>query len=103
MSQVFRYAFGPEVRMEEVEAVLALAVSVTETLFGEAAVRLEVGYALDADRRTCVLNADTAAARDCNRIFIGLLGRELGPDAFGVEHRASAGPQQPREVPAGVA
>jgi hypothetical protein len=90
-AEVYRYAFTPEVPLEEVEATLLLAVFGAESLHGEAQVRLDAAHAFDPGRRTCVIDARTAVGRDFNRLFVGFLTREFGPDTFQVERVGAEG------------
>lgn len=83
--ELYRYVFTGDVPLEEIEASLLLAILATESLHGEAQVRLDVSHFLDADRRACVIDAGTAAGRDFNRLFVGFLRREFGEDNFQVE------------------
>lgn len=69
----FRYEFGERVEITEVEASLLLALWATEALHGESLCRLEAGYAIDAERRACVVDAGTQPGRDLNQIFVGFL------------------------------
>ncbi len=87
---VYRYQFTPDVPLEDVEASLLLAVLATESLHGEAQVRLDAGYFLDPDQRRCVVDATTPVGNDLNRLFVGFLHREFGPDSFIVERVPSA-------------
>ena len=41
--------------------------------------------ALDAESRTCVIDAGTAVGFDLNRLFVGFVRREFGEDAFRVQ------------------
>jgi hypothetical protein len=91
-SGLYRYTFAPDVALDEVEGTLHLAVLATESLHGEAQVRLDAARCFDADRRACVIDAGTAVGRDLSRLFTGFLCREFGEDAFRVERvEASAG------------
>lgn len=83
--QVYRYVFTDETPLEDVEASLLLAVLATESLHGESQTRLDAAHVFDADKRACVIDASTAVGRDLNRLFVGYVGREFGPDAFSVE------------------
>jgi len=96
--ELYRYTFAPEVPPEEVEATLLLALFAVESLHGEAQVRLDAAHALDPDRRGCILDAATPVGRDLNRVFVGFLQREFGPDAFQVE-RVGAESAQPVASP----
>ena len=83
--KVYRYLFTPAVALEDVEAAIVLAIWAAENLHGEAAVRLDATHLLDADKRVCVIDGDSAVGRDLNRLFVGFLRREFGDDAFNVE------------------
>lgn len=82
-ADIYRYSFGPSVPFEEVEASLVLALMATESLHGQAQVRLDAAHA--ADKRTCVIDASTPVGRDLNCLFIGFISREFGEDSFQVE------------------
>lgn len=82
--ELYRYTFTSEVPIEEVEASLLLAVLATESLHGEAQVRLDAAHYLDRAKRACVIDAGTLVGRDVNRLFVGFIGREFGADAFTV-------------------
>jgi hypothetical protein len=57
----------------------------TEALHGQAQVRLDAAHAVDADKRSCAVDASTTVGRDLNRLFAGFVTREFGADAFEVE------------------
>jgi hypothetical protein len=61
-----------------------------ESLHGESQVRLDASHVFDATRRLCVIDSRTQVGRDLNRIFIGFLRREFGPESVRVE-RVEAG------------
>ncbi len=85
----YRYVFPRQVPIEEVEATLLLALWGAECLHGEAQVRLDAAHAFDLDARACVIDAATPVGRDVNRLFVGFLRREFGPDSLRVERVAS--------------
>ena len=62
--ELYRYTFKAHVPIEEIEASLVLAIFATESLHGEAQVRLDAGHYLDPDRRACVVEAGAAAGKD---------------------------------------
>jgi hypothetical protein len=95
---VYRYSIQPHVPLDEVEASLLLALLATESLHGEAQVRLDASHYLDPDRRACVIDAGTLVGRDVNRLFVGFLRREFGEDAFRVERVDSVPHHEPQEV-----
>lgn len=82
----YRYVFQANVPLEEVESSMLLALMATESLHGETQVRLDASHYLDSDRRACVIDASTTVGRDLNRLFLGFLNREFGPDSFQVQH-----------------
>ena len=83
--ELYRYVFLEDVPIEDIEASLLLAILATESLHGEAQVRLDVAHFLNPAKRACVIDAGTPVGRDLNRLFTGLMGREFGADAFTVE------------------
>lgn len=100
--ELYRYAIASDVPLEEVEATLLLAIWGTESLHGEAQTRLDAGHFLDRNRRAGVDDAGTPVGRDINRLFVGFLGREFGPESFRIERVVDAdGVKNPeRKVPA---
>lgn len=84
-NEVYRYCFAPNVSFEEVKASLVLALLATESLHGQAQVRLDAAHAVDDDKRSFVVDASTLVGRDLNRLFAGFISREFGADAFQVE------------------
>jgi len=98
IKDVYRYGFQPQVPLEEVEASLLLALMATESLHGEAQVRLDAAHYLDPIQRACVIEAGTPVGRDINRLFVGFLRREFGEDAFQVERGETVPHPEPQEV-----
>jgi len=97
-AEVYRYSFVDSISFEEVEASLVLALLATEALHGQTQVRLDADHAVDAEKRSCVVDASTAVGRDLNRLFAGFLSREFGADAFEVERVDHLPHQHPEEV-----
>lgn len=83
--EVYRYRFGDSTPFEDAEESLLLAIVAAECLHGESRVRLEVSYCISKRKHACVVDASTAAGRDVNSIFAGLMSREFGEEAFEVE------------------
>jgi len=79
---VFRFSFRSGVDLTEVEATLHLAILAGEGLFGEARVRMEVTYLLDAAQRVVLLDGRTSAGDAVVRIFTSFITREFGEDSF---------------------
>ena len=82
---VYSYRFEPEVPIVEVEGSLLLAIMGVESLHGESQTRLDAGHYMDVEKRAVVIDAATKVGQDLNRLFVGFLRREFGPDAFTVE------------------
>lgn len=96
--ELYRYEFPADVPLEEVEASLLLALLGTESLHGEAQVRLDASHFLDSDQRACVIDAGTPVGRDINRLFVGFLRREFGEESFTVTRVDAAPETHPQEV-----
>jgi hypothetical protein len=96
--EVYKYVFDRSVDMADVETSLLLALLAAESLHGESQVRLEAAHALDADARTCVIDAGGDVGRNLNRLFIGFVRREFGEDAFRVERVDGHVDRQPEGV-----
>lgn len=84
-AEVYRYRFNEAVPPEDIEAALLLAIWGCESLHGESQTRMDATHFLDPEGRTCVIDAGTKIGVDFNRLFVGYVSRELGPDAFRVE------------------
>ena len=98
-SEVYRYIFAPAISLEDIEVSLVLAIMSAESLYGESQVRLDAGHFLDPDQRACVIDAGTPVGRDVNRLFVGLVSREFGANAFSVERiKTFQEHTQPKEV-----
>lgn len=87
--EIYRYAFSADVPLEEVEASIVLSIFAVESLHGETETRLREAHYFDASVRKCVVDASNDVGRDFNKIFLGFLMREFGPDGFEVEQLES--------------
>ena len=83
--EIYRYDFKSDASLEDIEASLLLAILATESLHGEAQVRLDAAHFLDPTKRACIIDGGTAVGRDINRLFTGFVVREFGADAFDVK------------------
>ncbi len=95
---LYRYTFEPDVPLENLEASLLLAILATESLHGEAQVRLDAAHYLDQAKRACVIDAGTAVGRDLNRLFVGFIRGEFGADSFEVRRAAGHQGHQPDDA-----
>ena len=87
---IYRIFLKPHVTWETVEDTLVVAAMAVESLLGRTALKLDATFRLNRVDRSCVVDASTAAGRHIVRVFVGLLARELGEDAFTVERTAAA-------------
>jgi negative regulator of replication initiation len=89
MSVVYQYIFSQSVPLGEIEATLLRTLLTAEYLHGPARVRLDAAHYLDAQSKTCVVDATTPVGDDVNKLFVGALETEFGPDSFSVERVAN--------------
>lgn len=82
---IYRYRFGPQVKLQDVEETLFLAAVAAEGLHGAAAVRMDACCMVSQERRVCAVDARSDVGRDINLIFTNLLVRQFGREAFEVE------------------
>ena len=85
MSVIYRYQFASAVPVEVIEATLLRTLLTTEYLHGASSVRLDAAHYLDIEQKTCVVDATTPVGEDINKLFVGSLQTEFGPDRFTVE------------------
>ena len=83
-TSVHQFVFRPSVPLVEAELTLHLATYAVEGLFGEARVRLEVGYHLNDARRSITVDGGTEVGAALVKVFTSLLLREFGEDGFQV-------------------
>ena len=83
-TEVYRYCFRGDVDPLDAEATLHLAIIAAEGLYGEARVRMDVGYAADESIRAIVVDASTDVGQDINAMFTAFLLKEFGRTAFDV-------------------
>jgi hypothetical protein len=98
--ELYRYNFFPTVPLADIEASLLLAILATESLHGEAQVRLDTAHFFEADRRACVIDASTPVGRDLNRLFAGFISREFSTDMFEVKRVSDFSQQHNQETKA---
>ena len=84
--EAYRYSFPDLISLTDVQDTIFLAIFSAEGLHGRAQVRLDVGYCLDEAKHSLIVDAGTPAGKTVAQIFTGLLSRQLGEDAFVVEH-----------------
>ncbi|QDT55939.1 hypothetical protein Pan44_39870 [Caulifigura coniformis] len=89
---IHRYSFRPQTSFPSVEATLLLALWATESIFGEAAVRLDAAHVIDEEHRVIEVDSSTRIGRTLNKLLVGFLVREYGPGAFDVERRGEPVP-----------
>lgn len=96
---IYRYAFAQNVSIDEIEGTLVLAIWGTESLHGEAQVRLDAAHFFDKNRRACVIDAGTPVGQDLNRLFVGFIRRGFNANHFYVERVTDPNPiHEPEET-----
>lgn len=79
---VYRFTFDPQVPLTEAEMSLHLAIIAVEGIYGQAQVRLDARYRLDAPNAAIVVDATTPVGEALVRVFTTLITKEFGEDAF---------------------
>lgn len=82
--EAYRYRFREGVELREAEDTLLLSFLAAEGIFGEARVRMDAGYAIDATINVIVVDASTLIGQVINAVFTAFISREFGRDAFNV-------------------
>lgn len=82
---VFRFEFSPDVPLAEAELTLQLAMIAAEGLVGKARVCLDASYHVDQPRRVVIVDGTNIVGAIIVRIYVGLLNREFGEEAFQVQ------------------
>lgn len=78
MNTLAKFRFHDAVSMDEVHATLRLAVLAIQSVHGEERVRLEAPIQVDAQARTCVIDATRRVGRTLALVFAGYVRREFG-------------------------
>src|SRR5687767_12274340 len=87
----YAFAFDDSCSLAEAEATLRLAVLAAEGLFGEARVRLDAAYRVDAGAKAIVVDASTPVGTSLVGIFAALAFKEFGASAVAVRRCGLAG------------
>ena len=82
---IFKYTFSELVLMLDIEATFMLAIVSTQSIYGESETRLMAEHMMDITKGTCVVDGNTPVGWTLNRLFVGFLTREFGPDSFQIE------------------
>ena len=97
-TDVYRFTFARAIDLVEAESSLQLAILATEGLLGEACVRMETSYHVDAPRCAVLVDGGTTAGNAVVRIFTAFITREFGADAFSVRRVARTARQDAAPV-----
>lgn len=81
---VYRFEFNEGADMKEVEDTLLLSILAVGCLHGESAIRLDVGYVVDAERRVAAVDGTTPSGSAVARVFTGLAIHEFGDENFSI-------------------
>jgi hypothetical protein len=82
ITEGYRFQFDEGVPLRDAEDTLLLSLVAAEGLYGEARVRMDSAYLVDAPLRTIVVDAATDVGQDVCGIFTSFLAREFSPGAF---------------------
>ena len=82
ITEGYRYKFVEGVALREAENTLLLSLLAAEGLYGEARVRMDAGYAVDAALRVIVVDGATPVGQDVCNIFTAFITKEFGPRSF---------------------
>jgi hypothetical protein len=82
---MYRYSFSEDTAFEQVQSTLLLALWATESIHGDAAVRLDAAHSTDDERRLIEIDGTTPTGLTLNKLLVGFLVREFGPLGFRVE------------------
>ena len=82
---LYQLAFLPSADMGAVERTLSLAILAVGCLHGEAAVRLEAGYAIDRKKRLVVLEGAGPMAAAVAKVLVGMCAHAPSTGAFQVQ------------------
>lgn len=99
---VYRFEFTEGVDMKDVEETLLLSILAVGCLHGESAIRLEVGYAVNAERRTAAVDGTTPSGSAVARVFTGLAIHEFGDGNFSIARVNAPLPASPAAASAPV-
>lgn len=85
---MYRYSFPDDTPFEQVQSTLLLALWATESIHGDAAVRLDASHAIDEARRSIEVDGTTPTGFTLNKLLVGFLVREFGAQGFTVERHS---------------
>ena len=80
----YRFSFAECVRLRDAEDTLLLSLLAAEGIYGQARVRMDAAYAVDAPLKAIVVDSGTQVGEDVCGIFTSFITREFGPGAFRV-------------------
>ncbi len=89
MEGVYKFRFKENVPSKDVEENLFWAVFNTESIFGKPRVRLDASFIFDRDKKVCVIDKGTEVGQHIAQVFMSLITREFGEQAFKVERLAT--------------
>ena len=82
ITEGYRFRFAEGVRLRDAEDTLLLALLAAEGIYGEARVRMDAAYAVDAPLQVIVIDCATQVGQDVCGIFTSFITKEFGPGAF---------------------
>ena len=85
MREAYRFTFKESIANQQIEQRLLLAALNTETIFGEAAMRLDASFRFDKASRTCLIDSGTEVGRHIAKLFIAYISKEFGDECYSLE------------------
>jgi len=86
MTRVTRWKFRDAVDLHDAEETLLLSILAAEGLFGEARLRMDLGYVVDESINVVAVDTSTQVGYAVAAIFTAFVNREFGPESFDVRH-----------------
>lgn len=83
-AQAYRYRFRSDIALKDAEETLVLSFLAAEGIFGEARVRMNASYAVDATISVIFVDAGTLVGQVSAAIFTAFISREFGHGSFHV-------------------
>lgn len=88
VSDKYRFRFADAIGNAQIEQRLFMAAANTESVFGEATMRLDATFRFDRERRVCEIDRGTDVGRHLAKLFISYISNDFGDDAYTVERVA---------------
>ena len=85
MNGVYRFQLKDDISPKEIEENLFWATFNAESVFGKPRVRLDASFLFDPIKKVCVIDKTTEVGQHIAQVFISLVTRKFGEEAFKIE------------------